>query len=171
MIPDYTNLQYAGSIGAVSVAAGYDLGKKDKTHLEVYYGYTPKYDSDNRMSSITVKGLRTLVHTVEISERHGLSWSPFTAGIGFSYIADKRFFSFNTELPYPEGYYWHKTGFRAMGFFQTELTHTLQSSRVKSISYYLEANMQDIYVTLKFADKHFTVLDMMRLGMGVKVRF
>lgn len=170
-LPDYTSLQYAGSIGAVSLGAGYDIGKKRKTHLELHYGYTPKYDSDNRMSSITIKGLRTLVNKVTILGQRELTWIPLKTGLGLSYIADNRFFSFRTDLPYESGYYWHRTGLRSMAFFQTELVKSYSNKSIRGISYYMEANIQDIYVTLKLADSSFTVFDMIRLGMGVRFKF
>lgn len=38
--PDHLKLQYAGSIGFISVGAGYEWAKK-KIHGDLYYGYVP----------------------------------------------------------------------------------------------------------------------------------
>ena len=57
-----------------------------------------------------------------------------------------------------------------MALFQTALIYHTKNEKFEKISYYLEANVQDLYVTLKHADRRFTVLDMIRLGMGVKIR-
>lgn len=170
-IPDYINLQYAGSIGAISVAGAYDLGKKKKTHLEIFYGYSPKYQGDRTLNTVTVKGLRTLINPVAISQEHKLSWIPLKIGGGLSYVAGSEFFHFNKDLPYPEGYYWNTTGMTALAFFQTEAELDVKGKSISSINYYLEANIQDAYVTLKFSDKNFTVFDMIRLGMGIRIRF
>lgn len=40
---------------------------------------------------------------------------------------------------------------------------------IKNINYYLKANIQDVYATIKFDDESFIVLDMIRMGM--KIRF
>jgi hypothetical protein len=171
LVPDYAIMQYAGSLGVASIGFGYSVGKNDHTHLELLYGYTPKYESDSRMSSITIKALKTIFSDIPISRNNQLSWIPLKSGLGLSYIADNRFFSFRTDLPYAPGYYWHRTGLRSMLYFQTELVTSFESKVISQVSYYLEANIQDIYMTLKFADSNFTVYDMVKLGMGVRIKF
>jgi hypothetical protein len=170
-IPDYAITQYAGSIGAVSFGAGYSVGKNNRTHFELLYGYTPKYDSDERMSSITIKGFKTVFGETIVSPKNKLSWIPLKTGVGLSYMADNRFFSFRTELPYEFGYYGHRTGVRSLVYFQSELVRSFEAKAIRSIRYYLEANVQGLYIMLKYADKNFTVFDMIKLGMGVRVQF
>ena len=171
LLPDYAITQYAGSIGTVSLGAGYLLGKQDKTHLELFYSYTPEYQGDVKLSAITVKGFRSFFQPVSIAQKEAIHWQPLKLGVGLSYVADQRFFSFMTDLPYESGYYWHRTGLRSMALFQTEVVKKFSNSKIKYASLYLEANIQDLYVTLYLADKNFTAYDMVMFGVGARIGF
>ncbi len=171
ILPDYGILQYAGSIGAATIGGGYHLGKTDRWNLEFMYSYTPKYDGSKQLSAGTIKGFRSFFDSVNISQKHNIKWIPFRLGLGVNYIADSNFFSFGSDLPYESGYYWHRTGFRGLLFFQTEFSKPLKSKTIKEVSLYLEANIQDLYATMFIADKKFTAYDMVMLGIGTRLKF
>ncbi|MFT5917018.1 MAG: hypothetical protein ACJAWV_002792 [Flammeovirgaceae bacterium] len=171
ILPDYGILQYAGSIGAATIGGGYHLGKTDRWNLEFMYSYTPKYDGSKQLSAGTIKGFRSFFDSVTISQKHNIKWIPFRLGLGVNFIADSNFFSFKSDLPYESGYYWHRTGFRGLLFFQTEFSKSLKSKTFKEVSLYLEANIQDLYATMFVADKSFTAYDMIMLGVGTRLKF
>lgn len=52
--PDHLKLQYAGSIGFISVGAGYEWAKK-KIHGDLYYGYVPAAVGGVDIHSVTGK--------------------------------------------------------------------------------------------------------------------
>lgn len=171
LLPDYGILQYAGSIGTATIGGGYSMGKTDRWNVELMYSYTPSYDGSNKLSAFTIKGFRSFFDSVAISQKHNIKWIPFRMGMGVNYIADGNFFSFGSDLPYETGYYWHRTGFRGLLFFQTEVSKPLKSKMLKEVSIYLEGNIQDLYATMFIADKNFTAYDMIMLGVGARLRF
>ncbi len=169
-IPDYAILQYAGSIGAYSIGFGYKFGKKKRLALEGIYSNTPKFQGTESLDAITCKFFYQAFDTISIPKvKPALYWTPLRIGSGVSYIADSHFFSFKTDLPYESGYYWHKTGLRALALFQSELALSLKSKHISSVSTYFEANIQDLYITLYVADRDFTFMDMIRFGIGGRI--
>lgn len=54
ILPHHAKIQFAGSIGFISVGAGYEFAKK-KLQADVYYGYVPKGIGGINIHSVTGK--------------------------------------------------------------------------------------------------------------------
>lgn len=153
LVPDYALLQYAGSIGALSIGAGYEIGKNQKVNLEFFYSVTPKFDGDAGLDAFTVKGLFSILDSLCLSQNKKIRWNPLKVGLGLSYIADSEFFSFLSASQYPNGYYWHQSGLRGLLLMQSDISIPVRSKVINEIEWYIEANVQDIYATMYIADK------------------
>ncbi len=52
--PDHTKIHYAGSMGLISVSAGWDYGKK-KWETDIFLGILPKYSGFETQATFTIK--------------------------------------------------------------------------------------------------------------------
>lgn len=137
-IPDQYKIQYAGSIGFLSIGFGYELS--NRYHPTIYYGYlSPSFGgSSNR------------VHTVSIKNLFQLSKKPLwgclrpTAGISINWGHTNNTFD---KLPeyYPEKYYFQNK-IHLAPFVGGELLFTVKNPFFKAFGIYSEVSALDAYL-------------------------
>ena len=54
LIPTYSKLQFAGSMGLLSAGIGWDYGKRNQWETDLLIGYVPRYSSSAK-ATFTVK--------------------------------------------------------------------------------------------------------------------
>jgi hypothetical protein len=170
LIPTHTAIQYAGSIGAVSVGLGWDYGKQDRWETTVMLGYLPKYHSDKNKITFTLKQNYTPWSLPLKHEQ--LTVEPLTCGLFFNTIFSEEFW---VEEPdrYPKGYYGFSTRIRTHLFVGQRLTHHFKgkNKRHKSVTLYYELNTCDLYVASLFTNPDYLNLtDILHLGAGIKIQ-
>jgi hypothetical protein len=162
------SVQYAGSIGFLSVGAGYDIFKK-KSKLDLLVGYVPAFTGSLPMESITLK-LTMGVFTQEVNPQ--LAVTLLTAGTYFCYTPG---LEFSSNLPswYPDGYYWWSEAVRVNLFIGGDVKFT--SAKWKTgrwLSAYYEIGTNEIklvsYVQNRSALSVWTIL---HAGVGVRYHF
>ena len=86
LLPHHAKLQYAGSIGFLSIGVGYEFAKK-KLQADVYYGYVPESIGGVNIHSVTGK-LTWLPLSIE---RNKYTYSLLTAGFLVNYAFGKQY--------------------------------------------------------------------------------
>ena len=90
IIPDHLKVQYAGSIGYLSVGAGYEWAKK-KLHGDLYYGFVPESVGGVNIHSLTAK--LTWLPLSTIKKDIKIDW--LTAGLLINYAFGRRYHLFS----------------------------------------------------------------------------
>ncbi len=170
LIPTHTAIQYAGSIGIVSMGLGWDYGKRNQWETTVMLGYLPKYHSDKSKITFTLKQNYT-PWSLPL-KRKRLTVEPLTCGLFFNTIFSEEFW---VEEPdrYPKGYYGFSTRVRTHLFVGQRLTHHFKGNdkRHKSITAYYELNTCDLYLVSLFTNPDYLKLkDILYLGFGIKIQ-
>ena len=55
LIPDHYKIQFAGSIGVVSIGTGWTYGKKQQWETDIMLGFLPKFESEHNKAVFTLK--------------------------------------------------------------------------------------------------------------------
>lgn len=172
LIPDAAITQFAGSIGYVSVGAGYDLFKNKRGNLDFNYGYVPK-SKGGELHSLTVK---FAYRPFEVKIKDWAKFYPFNPGFFATYTFHKDLsFRFSTD-DYPKGYYFWSEALRPHLSFSNEIEFDtkkiLKGSKIKAISVYSEFNTNEYYLINYFQNmKELSISDIFLLGIGVRVKF
>lgn len=55
LVPRYTKIQFAGSMGLLSAGTGWDYGKNKQWETDIFLGVVPKYETDHMKMTMTIK--------------------------------------------------------------------------------------------------------------------
>ena len=166
--PDQVETQYAGSIGFLSIGAGYHLFN-EKAALSFHLGYVPE-SLGGEMTILAAK-FEYKPFTIKIKDKFIIQ--PFNPVFFPSYTLGQNF-DFKFEKPqYREGYYFWSSALRIhMGAGSEIKILTNQSASIKAISIYAEANTNDLYAISWFKNRTSTPFyAMFKLGYGVRMYF
>ncbi len=170
LIPSHTVLQYAGSIGFLSVGVGWDYGKHNQWETTVLLGYLPQYHSESSKLTFTLKQNYT---PWSLTLKPGwLTVEPLTCGLFFNTIFSDEFWVGEPDR-YPEGYYGFSTRIRTHIFVGQRLTHHFRgkNKKGKSITAYYELNTCDFYIASLFTNPDYLHLkDILSLSVGIKMQ-
>ena len=168
IIPDQANLQYAGSIGYVSIGMGYNLFK-EKAALSFHYGYVPEVKGGEL--HITAVKFEYKPWAIRIKDK--VVFHPINPVIFLSYTMGKNFGLSFDRNQYAKGYYFWSPALREHLGISSELKIMGdRSSRVKAISLYTEANTNDLYMISWFENRTSTpIYEIFHLGFGIRMYF
>ena len=128
LIPDYHKLQYAGSMGFLSVGTGWAYGKHNNWETEILLGFVPRYRTEDISLTATLKQNYIPFH-LDLDKKRNGKWvlAPLTASIYFNKIFGEHFW---TELPerYPEKY-----GSITFGMGNSSKCLSLQDANIRHI--------------------------------------
>ena len=171
LIPRSGVIQYAGSIGFISVGAEWEYGKREQWATTLMIGYIPKRHSNRPKAAITLKQTYSPWNIVI---NGNINLRPLNCGLFLNTIYSHKFW---TKEPgkYPEGYYQISTRVRPHIFIGQEIefkAKKLKDKFIKSISLYYEFNSCDIYLCSYFPNmKYLSPADIFALGIGMKLNF
>ncbi|RDC63918.1 hypothetical protein [Adhaeribacter pallidiroseus] len=169
-IPNQATLQFAGNIGFVSAGLGYSL-RQDKINLDFLYGFTPGFEAQTSIHTLTGKFTYTAWNKQYTS---GYNWEILQFGSSISYSFGPQFY---TALPkhYPDGYYFWTTSFRLVPFMSTALGKTtsgkLAETGIKRVKAYLEVGTHDLAVLSIVTNKALNPWDIVSFAVGSKFMF
>jgi|EP01118_Nematostelium_gracile_P013416 hypothetical protein len=172
LIPDEVILQHAGSIGYVSVGAGYKLFNSERGNLDLLYGYVPK-SKGGTLHIITAKfAYKPFVINVN---KLGKIY-PFNPGFFLTYTGHPDLQLKFSKDNWPKGYYFWSEAIRPHLSFSNELELTkprfIKAAGLKSLSVYSEFNSNEWYLVNYFQNvPEVSVKDVFKLGIGVRMRF
>lgn len=167
LIPTYSVVQYAGSIGMVSVGLGWNYFHQ-RWRTELLFGVVPKFESENTKYILTLKEIYDPFR-INIGKR--FCYRPLQTGLFFSYIFGGEFWDHEPKR-YPKHYYGFSTGFRINLLLGGQVTYNIPINKRrahKDISLYYELSTCDLYLCSAFTNKNITLADILSLGFGVRM--
>lgn len=163
LVPHFYAMQYGGSIGYLSVGAGYNLGSK--TRLSVHYGFVPE-DVGGPLHVVAAKFMYS-PWLIEIDPKVKLNL--LDVGLLFSYHFGHQFASSWPSYRYPDGYYWWKTSLRYHLAIENSI-RIYTKGAIQSVSLYVEANTNDLYLVSYVQNTDaLNLIDIFKLGVGVRL--
>jgi hypothetical protein len=165
--PRHLGLQYAGSIGYMSVGLGYDVSKN--TLLSLHYGYVPEVKG----GELHIAALKLQYNPFHIPLGKTFLFEPLNPMVFASYtFSNKLVLRFDPDQ-YPDSYYFWSPALREHLGLTTELQiRGDQSSKIKSISLYTESNTNDLYLVSWYKNRtKVPFYKIFRLGFGVRINF
>ena len=167
LMPKYSVVQYAGSIGMVSAGLGWNYFHQ-RWRTELLFGVVPKYESENTKYILTLKEIYDPFH---IALGKNFCYRPLQTGLFFSYIFGGEFWDHEPKR-YPKHYYGFSTGFRINLLLGGQVTYNIplyKRRAHKDISLYYELSTCDLYLCSAFTNKNITLADILSLGFGVRM--
>lgn len=168
--PDVVGIQYAGSIGYLSLSAGYNL-LEEKTNLNFNYGYVP----ESQGGELHIAAVKFEYKPFSIRIKDNFILHPINPSVFVSYTFGKNLdFNFDREQ-YVKGYYFWSEAVREHLGFSTELKLINLERRNKlarSISFYGEVNTNDLYLISWFENRtSIPFQEIFKVGYGVRMYF
>lgn len=166
LIPTYQKIQFAGSIGVVSIGAGWDYGKRDRWETELLFGLVPRFSSDRAKVTFTIKE-NFLPWTIQDHKK--VSFTPLVCTLFINSVLDNHFWIKEPER-YPSNYYKFSTRLRFhAGLGQRINVHLSKKFPNKSISLCYELTTSDLYLISCLPNKYIKLKDILSLSVGVKL--
>ncbi|MFA6872963.1 MAG: hypothetical protein WCQ86_03140 [Bacteroidaceae bacterium] len=167
LIPQYYKVQYAGSIGLVSIGVGWSYCK-ERLETDLLWGIVPQYDDSRSKLTFTIREQYIPFHIILGDTR----WSvePLTASFFMNTILDGRFWEEEPKGKYPSSYYNFSTKVRFNLGIGQQITLDLPTKYHKSVSFYYQLSSCDLYIASYATNKYLKLKDILSLAFGVKVR-
>ncbi|MCF2446778.1 hypothetical protein L0657_22670 [Dyadobacter sp. CY345] len=167
LAPDYVGLQYAGSIGFISVGGGYDLFRQ-RVRAGLNYGYVPKEMGGN----LHLLSTSLFYIPLKLKVSNTVTINPLDVGMKAVYHFGDQFY-LNWPERFPRGYYWWKSALRLHLATESSVTHELKSTgRIKSVTGYIELNTNDLYlISYVLNPSSLSVTDIIKIGCGLRIHF
>lgn len=166
IIPTHLKAQYGGSVGIVSAGFGWEYGKRCRWESDIMIGYVPKYKSDSGHGTLTLKQ-NYIPWSIYPSAKFSIE--PIYTGIYLNTIFGEEFWGRQPDR-YPRGYYWFSTRLRCHIFLGIRASLHTQKSKLRSATFYLEANTCDLYIVRRIGNKYLSSSDIIGLSWGVKLQ-
>lgn len=167
LVPDFAQIQYAGSNGWIGLGAGYEFFHRHlRTNLQ--YGYVPPAKG----GPLHLFSGAIFYQPVRIRSGSRFQINPLDFGFKGSYQFGNDYF-FKLPSRYPPNYYWWKPAFRLHLATESSLTYKLRSnSGIRMLSAYLEFNTNDLYlVSYVLNAGSLGIREVVKAGIGLRLGF
>ena len=169
LIPNQTKVQYAGSIGVVSLGLGWHYGKKHhRWETDFMVGYLPRFESATPKVTLTLK--QSYI-PFRLNLYGNMKFEPLSCGIFFNTILGHRFWT-KEPAKYPHHYYGFPTRIRTNIFIGERLRYEIPNSKRKhsnAVSLYYELSTCDLYLVSYVPNSRIPLKDILSLSLGAKV--
>ena len=166
LLPDYGNIQYAGSIGMISSGIGYSFFN---SHLgaELTAGFTPvKRNSD--LYNLTLK-LNYRPFSIRISE--SISTTMIYTGAYASRTFGENYWLYLPDR-YKNGYYYWSPGLRFGLLVGTSLIYRFDDAAISSAEFYFESSTYDLLIVSYWPNRNEIPLhDIVKFAIGMRIGF
>lgn len=169
LIPQYEKMQFAGSMGLLSLGVGWDYGRKEQWETDVFLGYLPRFDGDKAHITLTLK--ENYIPWKLNIKQSGWMVEPFTVSMYINKILGDEFWG---RLPdkYPEKYYSFATNLRInLAFGQRISLKWLSPSLSNHVTFFYEFATNDLYLISYLTNKYLKFSDIFNLSFGLKFKF
>lgn len=170
LVPRYTKLQFAGSIGMMSTGLGWDYGKNRMWETDFLIGFVPRLESNRAKLTFTLRE-NIMPWQVAIGSS-AVDFHPLRASLGLNAIIGHEFWTRNPER-YPDGYYFFSTKFHVIASFGQQWTLNISRDkrrRWRAIGFYYNMSTTDTYLLSAFDNKYIGFKDMFHLELGLKLQ-
>lgn len=167
LIPRYGKVQFAGSMGMLSVGTGWDYGK-NHWETDLLLGFVPKESDRKTMLTCTLK--QNYIPW-KISLRDHLYLDILTSGFYINIAFADRLWLASPDY-YPDRYYTFSTKVRAHIFLGERITLHLdkQKWKMQSVAFFYELSASDIYIETAFKNRSIKPKDYLSLSFGIKIQ-
>lgn len=167
IIPRYTKLQFAGSMGMISAGVGWNYGR-DHWETDLLFGLVPRNADRHAMVTMTIKQ-NYLLTQIPLNQR--ISFEPLACGLYLNTLFDDDFWVKNPDK-YPKGYYGFSTRVRTHIFVGQRLTLNLNTAKAhnRAITLFYELSSCDLYLINAFTNSYLKPSDYLSLSFGLKVQ-
>lgn len=169
LIPRHYKMQFAGSIGIVSLGTGWTYGKKDQWETDIMLGFLPKFESEHSKAVLTLKE-SYVPWRLRIGHSDWLI-QPLSCSLYFSSILNRQFWTREPDR-YPRGYYGFSTRVRANLSLGQRVVYDIPDAarwRVQDVALYYELGACDIDFCTFFGDRVIKFRDILSLSVGIKL--
>jgi hypothetical protein len=170
LMPKEIIFQYGGSIGFLSVGAGYQIFKNRKGTLDFHYGFVP----ENKGGTLHVISVKFAYKPFEIALKDWGKIYLANPGMFISYTIGEDLNLTWDQDQYPKRYYWWSPALRPHISLSNELKlnskKVFNYSGIKTLSFYSEFNTNELYLISHFQNPGGLPLkDIIKLGFGVRI--
>lgn len=168
LTPQYAKLQFAGSIGMMSIGIGWDYGKNERWETDFLVGFVPRLESNRAKLTFTLREC-FVPWNVRLGES-AIDFSPLRASAGINAIIGHEFWAHNPNR-YPEGYYFFSTKFHFICGFGQQWTLNISRDKrrmCRALGLYYNFTTNDTYVLSGFDNKYVNFGDIFHLDIGLK---
>ncbi len=168
LIPRYTKLQFAGSMGLLSTGIGWDYGKKHQWETDVMLGFIPHYSSKAK-ATFTVKQ-NFMPWKIDLG--NNFSMEPLTCGLYVNTVLSGDFWVKEPDR-YPHGYYNFSTKIRSNIFAGQRFTYNFDTEKThiaKAVTFFYEIGTSDLYIVSAFGNSYLKPKDYLHLSLGLKLQ-
>ena len=166
LIPKYQNLQFAGSIGLLSLGVGWDYGRQRQWETELMFGFVPEFSSEKTKVTFTVKQNYS---PWEVSLGKNWILEPLETGLFMNTVIASDFWVKEPEK-YPNNYYKFSTRVRFHVFLGQRIALNMgKHFPFRRITAYYELSTCDLYLITKFTNKYVKMGDILSLSFGLKL--
>lgn len=165
--PDNYGIQYAGSIGLISIGTGWEYGKNNRWQTDFLIGYVPKYDTDIRKITLTLRQTFT-PWSIPLNDR--ISYSPLRAGVFISTTLGRKFW-YNAPDKYPKDYYTFSTKLRGNIFVGQSFNIKVSDKKkaLNSVSFYYDIHTSDLMLITRVQNSSLSHFDYLGIALGIKI--
>lgn len=170
LIPSHAKLQFAGSMGFLSIGFGWDYGKRHQFDTDIFLGFIPKYSERHVRFTLTVK---QNYYPWRISLGKGFYFIPLSMGIYLNTILSDEYWVQAPER-YPKGYYWFSTRVRTNIYLGEAITWEIPAERRRTaaaISLYYEVGTNDFFIISAWGNREIKPYDILHLSIGLKTQW
>lgn len=170
LIPRYQKIQYAGSMGLISIGVGWDYGKSKQWETDLFLGYLPRFDGSSGHATITLKE-NYIPWQINLAKSERWKAEPFTASLYINKIFGDEFWSREPDK-YPDGYYGLATNLRFnLAFGQRVRFKVKPIGLSEQLTLFYEFGTNDLYIISYFTNKYLHFSDIFNLSLGIKFQF
>lgn len=170
LIPSHAKLQFAGSMGFLSLGFGWDYGKRHQFDADILFGFIPKYSGERVRFTLTLK---QNYYPWRISLGKGFYFIPLSMGIYLNTILSDQYWVRAPDR-YPKGYYWFSTRVRTNVCLGEAITWEIPAERRRSaaaVSLYYEVGTNDFLIVSAWGNRQIKLHDIFHLSIGLKTQW
>lgn len=169
LMPRHYKIQYAGSMGLLSFGPGWEYGKHHQWETDIFFGFLPKYDTEDNKITFTLKE-NYIPWTTPVGKY--FAFNPFTVSLYLNSILSGKFWVKEPEKYPGNKYYGFSTRIRINLAFGQRVVYYIPSTRRrynKSLTFFYELGTNDFYLASAFTNRYLKLRDIIHLSLGLKM--
>lgn len=173
LIPRYAKIQYAGSMGFISIGTGWDYGKNKQWETDFIIGYVPKYTTSDGKLTFTLKQ-NFIPWRHKLGNRNkGFTFEPLACGAYINTLFGHNYWTREPDRN-SNGYYTFATKLRFNIYIGQRITYRIPEKNRRfdrSITFFYELSSNDIYMVQGIQNDYLKLKDCVHLSFGLKFQF
>lgn len=167
--PDFAVFQYAGSIGFISLGAGYFPDRRRRLNTELLAGYVPPYSTGRGKLTFT---LRQGYCPFSIKAGRKADFRPLSIALWANLITGHEFIH-GTPIRFPDKYYGFLTYLRygiSTGQ-RLDVKMKREDTHIRVLELYYDINATDLDISAFASNRSISLKDILNISFGVRLIF